>query len=729
MISLTTVLLSSVHAASADHFVTTWKTDNPGASNSSSITIATTGFGYNYDVDWDNDGVFDQIGITGAVEHDFGTPGTYTIRIQGSFPRIDFSNPATGGDREKIVAINQWGTGSWTGMDYAFWRATNLTSAAADAPNLTNVTNMTHMFDGATIFNGDLSDWDVSNVANMQFMFADAAAFNSDLSAWDVSSVTDMAGMFSDAESFNADLSAWNTANVTNMSNMFYSNAGFNGNISTWNVSNVTNMAHMFIRATAFAGDLSAWDVGNVTNMQAMFQGASVFRSDLSTWDVSSVTSMRGMLSELPVFDSDLSSWNVSNVTDMADMFRSAESFDSNLASWNVSNVTDMEYLFDRSGISIANYDATLIGWSSQSLQSDVNFGGEYIVYCEAADARQSIIDTYGWVITGDVNCLDIAEKKIDAVSFGYEEDKYLMTITGTGLVGEINPNELSEVISRSFVTFNNVPLPMCTFAGLTEQDFIDAYGMPPELISEMPACYQYSADGVTANFTSTQVRVWIPSEFDATAPGAVSVNGSPTLSFNQPPAVLPPSESPVTVNPPAVIKIDNTHTVPQVAINRSSIVAPIEEDISDSDNATVATVAIDGNILGDHTVIDARPTFTGKAPAGSKVTVTVYSDPVTCSTVAGGDGNWSCTLAEALPGGDHTVYLAVVTPENETYKYGPYNVTVGTSDNNPAATDQPQKSNTIDNKKEMSFIPFIVGGGVLAVLIASIIIVKRLRH
>ena len=52
------------------HFVTTWKTDNPGTSSDTSITIPTFGSGYNYDVDWDNDGIFDEFGIMGNVTHD-----------------------------------------------------------------------------------------------------------------------------------------------------------------------------------------------------------------------------------------------------------------------------------------------------------------------------------------------------------------------------------------------------------------------------------------------------------------------------------------------------------------------------------------------------------------------------------------------------------------------------------------------------------------------------------
>lgn len=63
--------LTTAWAGTSDYFITTWKTDNAGTSNSTSITIPTTGGGYNYDVDWDNDGTFDQLGITGDVTHDF----------------------------------------------------------------------------------------------------------------------------------------------------------------------------------------------------------------------------------------------------------------------------------------------------------------------------------------------------------------------------------------------------------------------------------------------------------------------------------------------------------------------------------------------------------------------------------------------------------------------------------------------------------------------------------
>ena len=55
---------------------------------------------------------------------------------------------------------------------------------------------MSSMFGSQTIFNRDISAWDVSSVTNMRGMFNAAASFNGDISSWDVSSVTDMSGMF-----------------------------------------------------------------------------------------------------------------------------------------------------------------------------------------------------------------------------------------------------------------------------------------------------------------------------------------------------------------------------------------------------------------------------------------------------------------------------------------------------------------------------------------------------
>ena len=83
-----TVLLLFVTQTKAQNFVTTWET----TADSETITIPTTGMGYLYDVDWENDGTFDDIGLTGDATHTFPTAGVQTIAIRGDFPRIFFNN-------------------------------------------------------------------------------------------------------------------------------------------------------------------------------------------------------------------------------------------------------------------------------------------------------------------------------------------------------------------------------------------------------------------------------------------------------------------------------------------------------------------------------------------------------------------------------------------------------------------------------------------------------------
>lgn len=86
-----TILGDSRLTTPLSQFITTWKTNNTGAFINTSITIPTVGSGYLYDVDWNNDGTFDQFGFTGDATHNYGKAGTYTIAIRRIFPRIYFN--------------------------------------------------------------------------------------------------------------------------------------------------------------------------------------------------------------------------------------------------------------------------------------------------------------------------------------------------------------------------------------------------------------------------------------------------------------------------------------------------------------------------------------------------------------------------------------------------------------------------------------------------------------
>jgi len=414
-------------------FITTWKTDNPGISDSNQIQISITNNcygttdGYDYDIDW-GDGQVD-LNVKGDILHTYDVAGIYTVSINGEFPRIPFgyntsTNCGSGHDNGKLLTIEQWGSIQWQSMKGAFANCRNVTGNAIDTPDLSRVNSTNEMFFRANAFNQDINNWDVSSVTDMSWMFYYTKTFNQPLDNWDVSSVKNMKGMFSNAIAFNQPLNNWDVSSVENMRAMFYRASTFNGDLSGWDISSVVSLEQMFMDADAFNQDLASWDVSSVKNMSQMFRNTSTFNQDLSNWDVSSVTNMsymfdrsrvfnqelsswnvssvirmRAMFSD-SVFDKDLSNWDVSSVTDMEKMFFNS-SFNQDISSWDVSAVTNMKGMFSRVSLSPANYDALLLGWSAQSLQNDVIFDGGNSKYSLSSQAaRDTLTDAFGWTIT-----------------------------------------------------------------------------------------------------------------------------------------------------------------------------------------------------------------------------------------------------------------------------------------------------------------------------------------
>lgn len=739
-----------------DSFITTWKTDNPGSSNNSSIKIGTAGFGYSYNVDWDNDGTFDEFGLTGAVTHDFLTPGTYTIRIQGSFPRIVADN----GDPLKLIDINQWGTGQWVSMDSAFANAQNVTSSATDRPDLSQVANLSGMFNNAKAFNSNIESWDVSNVTQLTSMFSGATSFNQPLANWDISSVTDMRYMFYEATSFNQNLSAWDTSSVTAMNVMFAGASSFNGDISTWNTSGATSLTYMFENATAFNQPLSSWNISNVLYADGMFHNATSFNQDISSWDTSSLNSTNGM-------------------------FNNAASFKYPLNTFDMTKVTDAANMLYNSGLSSTSVDTTLEAWSGQSLMQNVNLGA--FNYCGADDAIAILTTTYSWLLQQtktcqslfnggqqaviqdntpsgaslgvmtvsnftlralspyvvactqpgvddalfsmdgdtlkssinfsftqplDQNSDNVYELCIRAVSdsgsvldknvtvrvvggkvisdavFGESNGIKTLKITGSSLLSD--PNDYALALDHSLVRLNGQDLRFCVNGfGMTAQQMIDAYSSTfpniAQTVTDDPPCYFLINNGAIA-LTETEATIWLPDAFDTAARGTVSVNGSPVYTFN------PGAGGDVT-----------------------------------------PTVDVNGNKdIDNNPVIPALPTFTGVAEPGATVTVTVHSDPVTCTTTADQDGRWSCTLSTALPASVHTVFVQITNPDSSVVELGPYSVVVAGAGGGVVNNNTPLAPNTgflakhaavvkeMQYKKTFALSVFIVGGAVVALLLGA---------
>ncbi len=333
-----------------NEFITTWETTTADES----ITIPTTGSGYNYTVDW-GDGTI-ETGFTGNASHSYATAGTHTVKIIGDFPRIYFNNS---GDKDKILSIDQWGIQQWTSMANAFQGCANLILNADDTPDLSAVTNLSQMFRNA-------------------FSLVDR---KNNIENWDVSTITDMSGMFQLAPDFNEKLEIWDVGSVTNFSSMFEDASDFNQNLNNWNIGErvigTIVMNKMFQSSTRFNRPLNNWDVSKVTNMESMFDNAHGFNQPLILWDVGEVTNMKFMF---------LYAWR----------------FNQTLGDWDISSVRDMSLMLDGTNLSIENYDATLIGWATDSsdIPENISFRANS-GYCLSTNARTKLTSApYRWDIS-----------------------------------------------------------------------------------------------------------------------------------------------------------------------------------------------------------------------------------------------------------------------------------------------------------------------------------------
>ncbi|MGH1387804.1 BspA family leucine-rich repeat surface protein [Kordia sp.] len=230
--------------------------------------------GETYTVDW-GDGT-STTGHTGYTNHTYALAAEYTIKVYGNISYFRFSDvDLNDANAPTLKSVVSWGDNVWETMLEAFNGCSNLESLPVTPPNLSNVTNMNHMFAKASIFNQNISNWDVSNVTDMEGVFA-ATIFNHPLNGWNVSNVTTMEGMFLSATEFNQPLNNWNVSNVINMTGMFLDAYAFNGDITTWNTSNLVSANGMFASASSFNQNLGAWDISSLNNAFAMFSNTSL---------------------------------------------------------------------------------------------------------------------------------------------------------------------------------------------------------------------------------------------------------------------------------------------------------------------------------------------------------------------------------------------------------------------------------------------------------------------
>ena len=226
-----------------------------------------------------------------------------------------------------------------------------------------------------------------------------------DVKQWGTTAWTSFENAFFGCENLNITATDIpNLAGVKRMDQMFQTckNLSTVPNIGSWDVSKVESMASLFNNAQKFNENISGWNTSKVVGMSQMFRSAGSFNQNIGNWNTSKVTSMWSMFTLAGSFNQDISGWNTGSVSNMTSMFEWASSFNQNLGNWSLNSSVTLNKMLDKSGLSCANYEATLIGWNSQSVNgrtlgaSGLNYGGN------ATAARANLTGTKGWTITGD---------------------------------------------------------------------------------------------------------------------------------------------------------------------------------------------------------------------------------------------------------------------------------------------------------------------------------------
>ncbi len=207
---LASLALSTNIASAAGEFTTTWKTDieNSGDASIELSIYRNPRYSYNYTVDWGDGTVTTYIDRNAA--HTYDSPGTYQLKISGSFPRLYLAN---GPDAHKLVSVDNWGDIAWQSMSRAFEGARNMTIRATDTPDTSAVTNFSFAFKDASQFTGGIANWDVSNATDFRSMFESASSFDESLANWNVENMTLATSIFAESgmttASYDATLIGW----------------------------------------------------------------------------------------------------------------------------------------------------------------------------------------------------------------------------------------------------------------------------------------------------------------------------------------------------------------------------------------------------------------------------------------------------------------------------------------------------------------------------------------
>lgn len=174
----------------SDCFVSIWKSDNSGTSDQKQILVPSFSDS-EFNIYWEeisNSSNYGTVKGNNNTTIEFPQKGTFRVSIapqENGFRQISFNN---GGDKSKILEVEQWGKILWSSFQNAFSGCENLVVSASDIPILSDVKDMSQMFSGAISFNQSIGKWNINNVLQMGNMLSnsglDCQNYNQTLIGW-----------------------------------------------------------------------------------------------------------------------------------------------------------------------------------------------------------------------------------------------------------------------------------------------------------------------------------------------------------------------------------------------------------------------------------------------------------------------------------------------------------------------------------------------------------------
>lgn len=179
-------------------FVTTWDTRLVDKTNTRIYLPLREDDSADYIINWGDGTWYHVRGKNLEEDHNYETPGIYTISIAGGDNHFYFGYKYgygyLGRSANNITTLNYWGPNKIKNMVYMFGGATNLKVEATDMPNLDDITSLTGTFNECRVLVEipGLDKWNVSAISDISRMFQGCWKFNQDISGWDITNAHKM---------------------------------------------------------------------------------------------------------------------------------------------------------------------------------------------------------------------------------------------------------------------------------------------------------------------------------------------------------------------------------------------------------------------------------------------------------------------------------------------------------------------------------------------------------